>query len=110
MFSIVDELVAVPKNMPRTFEGNAEDGPPTNGMGTTNVNDEDNGVDLVGLQKACQPLYPSAHSTKLTTTMLLMNICIVHGISNKFVDELLSFMHKYLLPPNNCLPSNMYHA
>jgi len=27
----------------------AKDGPPTNGMGTTNVNDEDSGADLVGL-------------------------------------------------------------
>jgi hypothetical protein len=49
VFSIVDELAAIPKNIPRTFEGNAKDGPPTNGMGTTNVNDEDSGVDLVGL-------------------------------------------------------------
>jgi hypothetical protein len=39
-----------------------------------------------------------------------MNIFIVHGINNKFVDELLSFLHKYLLPADNCFPSNMYHA
>ncbi len=88
----------------------AEDGPPANGMGTTNVNDEDSGANLARMQKACQLLYPSAHSTKLTATMLLMNICTVHGVNNKFVDELLSLLHKYLLPPNNCLPSNMYHA
>jgi hypothetical protein len=49
MFSIVDQLAAIPKNIPRTFEGNAKDGPPTNGMGTTNVNDEDSGANLVGL-------------------------------------------------------------
>jgi hypothetical protein len=55
-------------------------------------------------------LYLGAQSTKLIATMLLMNICIVHGVSNKFVDELLSFLHKYLLPPDNCLPTNMYHA
>jgi hypothetical protein len=105
VFSIVDQLAIVLENMPRTFEGNVEDGPPANGMGTTNVNDEDSGVHLIGLQKACQSLYPSARPT-----MLLMNICTVHGVSNKFVDELLSLLHKYLLPPNNCLSSNMYHA
>jgi hypothetical protein len=110
VFSIVDELVIVLENMPKTFEGDAKDGPPTNGMGTTNVNDEDSGADLVGLQEACQTLYPNARSTKLTTTMLLMNICTVHGVSNKFVDELLSLLHRYLLPPNNCLLSNMHHA
>ncbi len=49
MFSIVDELATIPESMPWTFEGNAKDGPPTNGMGTTNVNDEDSGADLVGL-------------------------------------------------------------
>jgi hypothetical protein len=49
LFSIVDELVAIPKSMLGTFEGNAKDGPPTNGMGTTNANDEDSRVDLVGL-------------------------------------------------------------
>ncbi len=27
---------------------------------------------------------------------------------NKFVDELLSLLHLYLLPNDNCLPSNMY--
>ncbi len=49
LFSIVDELVAIPESMLGTFEGNAKDGPPANGMGTINVNDEDSGVDLVGL-------------------------------------------------------------
>jgi hypothetical protein len=43
VFSIVDELSAIPKSILGTFEGNAEDGPPTN------VNDEDSGANLVGL-------------------------------------------------------------
>ncbi len=34
----------------------------------------------------------------------------MHGVSNKFIDELLLFLHKYLLPLNNYLPTNMYHA
>ncbi len=106
----MDELATILESMLGTFEGNTEDGPSTNGMGTTNVNDEDSGVDLARLQGACQSLYPSTCSTKLAATMLLMNICTFHGVSNKFEDELLSLLHKYLLPPNNCLPSNMYHA
>jgi len=77
----VDELVTIPESMFGTFEGNGKDGPLANGMGTTNVNDEDSGVDLVGLQKTCQPLYPSACSTKLATTMLLMNIYTIHGLT-----------------------------
>ncbi len=79
-------------------------------MGNINVNNEDCGEILARLQEACQPLYLGAHSTKLADTMLLMNICTIHGVNNKFVDELLSLLHKHLFPPDNCLPSNMYHA
>jgi hypothetical protein len=39
-----------------------------------------------------------------------MNVCIVDGVNNTCVDELLSLLHKYLLPLDNCLPTNMYHA
>lgn len=74
------------------------------------MNDEDCGENLARLKEACQPLYPCAHSTKLADTMLLMNIRTIHGVNNKFVDELLSLLHKHLLPPDNCLPSNTYHV
>jgi len=46
----------------------------------------------------------------LATTLLLMNICKVRGVSNKFVDELLTLLHKHLLPLDNCLPPTMYVA
>jgi hypothetical protein len=62
------------------------------------------------LKEACKSLYPKAWSTKLAATMLLMNICIVHGVNNKFIDELLLLLHKFLLPLDNYLPPNMYHA
>jgi len=65
---------------------------------------------VVGFQKACQPLYLGSHSTKLAATMLLMNICTIHGVSNKFVDELLALLHKHLILVGNCLPTNIYHA
>jgi hypothetical protein len=110
VFSILEELVTILESMFGTFEGNGEDGSLAKGTETTNVNDEDSGANLARLQKACQPLYLGFHSTKLTATMLLMNIYTIHGVSNKFVDELLYLLHKYLHPPNNYLPSNMYHA
>jgi hypothetical protein len=96
--------------MPGSFQSNAKDGPPIDVMGNINVNNEDYGEILAGLQESCQPLYLGAHSIKLADTMLLMNICTIHGVNNKFVDELLSLLHKHLFPPDNCLPSNMYHA
>ncbi len=39
-----------------------------------------------------------------------MNICTTHGCSNKFLDELLSFLHKFIILVDNCLPPIMYHA
>jgi hypothetical protein len=49
-------------------------------------------------------------STKLSTTTLMNNDFIVHGVNNNCVDELLLFLHKYILPLDNCLPTNMFHA
>ncbi len=62
------------------------------------------------LHEACESLYTGVQNTKLTTTMLLMNLCQVHGVSNKFVDELLALLHLHLLPRDNYLPSSMYQA
>jgi hypothetical protein len=62
------------------------------------------------VREACQPLYKGAKSLMLAATLFLMNVCMVHGVSNKFVDELLALLHKHLLPPDNCLPPTMYVA
>jgi hypothetical protein len=66
------------------------------------------GLDV--LQNVCIPLCTSAWCTKLAATLTLMNMCTTHGCSNKFVDELFSMLHKFLLPKDNCLSSNMYGA
>ncbi len=55
-------------------------------------------------------MYVGVRCIKLVATTLLMNICTVLGVSNTFIDELLSLLHKYLLLADNCLPTNMYHA
>jgi hypothetical protein len=56
----MDELATILKSMLGSFQSNAEDGPPIDIMGNINVNDEDCGANLGGLQEACQPLYLSA--------------------------------------------------
>jgi hypothetical protein len=38
------------------------------------------------LEKAIQELYKGSRSTKLATTILLMNLCTVQGVSNNFAD------------------------
>jgi hypothetical protein len=73
------------------FEGNANNEPPINTQEIPTENDEDIGVNMDGMQEACQPLYRGVHSTKLAITLLLMNICIVHGLNNKFVENYCHF-------------------
>jgi hypothetical protein len=48
--------------------------------------------------------------TKLAATILLMNLCTVHGVSNNFADELFTIMHCHLLSAGYTLPRNHYAA
>jgi hypothetical protein len=88
VLQIVDELATTPESMPSTSKGNGNNEPST----TTYLEHENIDEHLVRLQDACQLLYQRTHSTKFATTMLLMNICTIHGVSNKCVDELLSLL------------------
>jgi len=62
------------------------------------------------LSEACCPLYTRVRCSKLSATLILMNICTTHGCFNKILDELLSILHKFILHVDNCLPPTMYHA
>jgi hypothetical protein len=76
------------------------------------VDTEGNGdrFDPAMLEEAIQELYAGSRSTKLAATILLMNLCTVHGVSNNFVDELFTILHRHLLPEGNYLPRNHYTA
>jgi len=62
------------------------------------------------LQDVRTMFYASAWCSKLVATLTLMNMCTIHGYFNKFVDELLFILHKFLLPMDNCLFSSMHGA
>jgi hypothetical protein len=62
------------------------------------------------LEEAIQELYEGSRSTKLAATILFMNLCTVHGMSNNFVDELFTILHRHLLPKGYRLPKNHYAA
>jgi hypothetical protein len=66
--------------------------------------------DVNTLQNAYTSLYASAWRSKLAATLTLMNMCMIHECSNKFVDELFSILHNFLLHVDNCLSNNMYGA
>ncbi len=105
---VMEELVAVSEIMTGQDESNAKGNIGDNHGGFGANLDADIFNEGQYLWEACQPLYSGAKSSMLVATLLLMNVCKVHGVSNKFVDELLALLHKHLLPLDNCLPPTMY--
>ena len=73
-----------------------------------NEGTEDATFGAEAMEEAMQPLYDGAKSTKLATTVLLMNLCTVHGVSNHCAHELFSLLHRHV-PEKNNLPRT-YHA
>ena len=61
------------------------------------------------LQDSLQHLYEGAWSSQLVATVLLMNLCTVHGISNQCANELFNLLYSHILPENNTLPRT-HHA
>jgi hypothetical protein len=76
-----------------------------------NADDGDSlNFDPHALEDALRGLYSGAKSSKLASTILLLNLCPVHGVDNYFVDELFSILHGHILPDGNSLPQNHYAA
>jgi hypothetical protein len=61
------------------------------------------------LEHARTPLFAGASTTRLVSTLLLLNCFTVFGVSNAFADELLTLM-QILLPNDNHLPRTHYEA
>ena len=55
-------------------------------------------------------LYDGSRNMKLAATILVMNLCMVHGVSNNFADELFTILHCHLLPKENSFSRNHYAA
>jgi len=72
--------------------------------------DQEHGFDPIALEDAMKELYAGSKCTKLVATILLMNLCTIYEVSNKFVDELLALLHSHLLLEPNCLIANYYVA
>ena len=89
-----------------TEDGGPDDETTTLEAGGTGEEPE---FDPTELQEAMQQLYAGARCTKLAATILLMNVCTVHGVSNNCADELFTILHRHILPQENCLPRN-HHA
>jgi hypothetical protein len=64
--------------------------------------------DPVALEDAMKELFIGVKCTKLATTILLMNLCTIHGMNNKFANELFGFLRHHSLHELDCLPTNYY--
>ncbi len=86
----MEQLTAIPESMPKQSDLPLDD----NGAEVNNLEQpkapityQDDFLDEANaLREACESLYTGAQNTKLAAIMLLMNVCQVHGVSNKFVD------------------------
>ena len=70
----------------------------------------DTNFDGGALEESLEGLYEGARSSKLAATILLMNLCTVHGVTNQCANELFSLLHSHLLPENNTLPQTHHSA
>ena len=59
---------------------------------------------------ATLPLYEGATLSMLCATLLIVNCCKTHGVSNTFLNELLMLLSMSILPRGNCLPKTEYEA
>jgi hypothetical protein len=60
--------------------------------------------------KATTPLYKGCSISMLSTTLLLLNLTNVHGVTHTFMGELFSLLQKELLPKNNKMLISSYEA
>ncbi len=60
------------------------------------------------ITKASTPLFEGSSMNMLST--MLLNLKIVHGVNNVFMDELFSLLKMELLPKGNNMPSTIYEA
>ena len=61
------------------------------------------------LEHARTPLFAGVTTSRLVSTLLLLNCFAVFGVSNAFADELLQLLH-ILLPSDNYLPRSHHGA
>ena len=60
--------------------------------------------------EATTPVYPGSRTSIVSATIIIMNMCTVFRVSNKFTDELFRFLAVDLLPTPNKLPVTHYAA
>lgn len=76
-------------------------------MSFEDVHHEHN-FDLMVLEDVMKDFFVSFKCIKLAATIFFMNLCMVHGVNNKFLDELFALLRHHLFLEPNCLATNYY--
>ncbi len=81
-------------------------------MGDASFEDvqQEHNFDPMALEDAMKKLYVGSKCTKLVATILLMIICTIHGVINRFIGKFFTLLWHHLLLEPNCLPTNFYAA
>jgi hypothetical protein len=105
---IVMETLTIADELANVGEDDTDDEIDDEPMGDTETNnlEEEHHDDPRVLEEAMEELYHGARSSVLATTILIMTLCTIHGVSNKFADQLFTLFRKHLLPSENQLPKN----
>jgi hypothetical protein len=73
--------------------------------------DTDTMEGLEELYRQCTtPLYTGSKCSVVSATIIIMNMCVIFGVSNNFTSELLRYLSEDLLHEGNKLPRSQYAA
>lgn len=61
-------------------------------------------------EQATRPVYAGVNVSVISATIVLVNMVVIHGISNSYMDELLKYLSTVLLPTRNMLSGSHYEA
>jgi hypothetical protein len=59
---------------------------------------------------ASRAVYSGVNISVISATIVLVNMAVIHGVSNAYVDELLKYLGTMLLPHGDLLPQSHYEA
>jgi hypothetical protein len=61
-------------------------------------------------RQATRPVYDGVNVSTIAATIVLINMAMIHGVSNAYMDKLIKYLSTVLLPRGNRLPRTHYAA
>jgi hypothetical protein len=55
-------------------------------------------------------VYEGLNVSTISATIVLINMAVIHGVSNAYMEELMKYLSNVLLPRGNRLPRTYYDA